>query len=122
MILFDDLFTSSWNLNFIRTTTTINNLSVHGKYRLLMLYLQVYFMFELKNYMCMPTWSLIMRIVKVNYFSPLLMGLLPDAQNCVLRMRRECRELFPATGGKRPRHASRHVPDARAVMHAGIVN
>ena len=28
----------------------------------------------------------------------------------------------PATTGKRSRHASRHVSDARAVMHAGIAN
>ena len=27
---------------------------------------------------------------------------------------------FPATAGQRSRHASRHVRDARAVMHAGI--
>ena len=30
--------------------------------------------------------------------------------------------VFPATAGKRSRHASRHVRDARAVMHAGIAN
>ena len=48
------------------------------------------------------------------------MDLLPDTQNCGLHMRRECRERFPATAGKRSRHASRHVRDARAVMHAGI--
>ena len=29
---------------------------------------------------------------------------------------------FPATAGKRSRHASRHVRHARAVMHAGIAN
>ena len=38
------------------------------------------------------------------------------------RMRRECRKCFPTTGGKRSQHASRHVRDARAVMHAGIAN
>ena len=27
------------------------------------------------------------------------MGLLPDTQNCRLRMRRECRERFPGTAG-----------------------
>ena len=37
-----------------------------------------------------------------------------------VRMRRECRERFPATAGMRFRHASRHVRDARAVMHTGI--
>ena len=30
--------------------------------------------------------------------------------------------VFPGTAGKRSRHASRHVRDARAVMHAGINN
>ena len=30
--------------------------------------------------------------------------------------------VFPATAGKRSRHASRHVRHARAVMHAGIAN
>ena len=30
--------------------------------------------------------------------------------------------VFPATAGQRSRHASRHVRDARAVMHAGIAN
>ena len=29
--------------------------------------------------------------------------------------------VFPATAGKRSRHASWHVRDARAVMYAGIV-
>ena len=29
---------------------------------------------------------------------------------------------FPATVGKRSRHASRHMRDARAVMHVGIAN
>ena len=29
----------------------------------------------------------------------LTMGLLPDTQNCELRMRRECRKVFPATAG-----------------------
>ena len=39
-----------------------------------------------------------------------------------VRMRRECRERFPPITGKRSRLASRHVRDARAVMHAGIAN
>ena len=30
--------------------------------------------------------------------------------------------IFPATLGQRSRHASRHVHDARTVMHAGIAN
>ena len=30
--------------------------------------------------------------------------------------------VFPATAGWRTRHASRHVRDARALMHAGIAN
>ena len=43
-----------------------------------------------------------------------------------VRMRRECRERFPPpsiskeTDSLRSRHASRHVRDARAVMHVGI--
>ena len=50
------------------------------------------------------------------------MGLLPDTQKCGSRMRRECRNVFPGTAGKWSQHASRHVRDARAVMHAGIAN
>ena len=43
-------------------------------------------------------------------------------------MRRECRERFPPSpikknpGSLRSRHASRHVRDARAVMHVGIAH
>ena len=43
-------------------------------------------------------------------------------------MRRECRERFPPppiskeTASWRSRHASRHVRDARAVMHVGIAH
>ena len=68
------------------------------------------------------------------------MGLLPDAQHCGLRMRRECQQRFSPpptpkepkdsppptpsqlkeTASYRSRHASRHVRDARAVMHVGI--
>ena len=46
------------------------------------------------------------------------MGLLPDTQNCGLRMRRECRERFPS-------HRRLAIPTcitARAVMHGGIAN
>ena len=56
------------------------------------------------------------------------MGLLPDTQNFGLRMRRECRERFSPppiskeTASYRSRHASRHVRQARAVMHVGIDN
>ena len=50
------------------------------------------------------------------------MGLFPDTWNCGLRMHRECRERFPGTADYRSRHASRHVPDARAVMYAGSAN
>ena len=58
----------------------------------------------------------------------LAMGLLPDTQNFGLRMRRECRERFSPppiskeTASYRSRHASRHVRQARAVMHVGIDN
>ena len=59
----------------------------------------------------------------------LTMGLLPETQNCGLRMRRECRERFPRhllqrkalvsdTGMRR----GSYVRDARAVMHVGIAN
>ena len=40
------------------------------------------------------------------------MGLLPDTQNCGLRMRRECWEHFLRHRGLAIRHASRHVRDA----------
>ena len=49
----------------------------------------------------------------------LLYGPLARYGKLRVRMRRE---RFPATGGKRSRHASRHVRDARAVMHGGIAN
>ena len=42
------------------------------------------------------------------------MGLLPDTQTCMSRMRREYRE--------RSRHASRHEHHARVVEHFGIAN
>ena len=53
-------------------------------------------------------------------------GLLPDTENCGLRMHRECRERFPLpptskkTANQWSRHASRHVRHARAEMHVGI--
>ena len=60
--------------------------------------------------------------VKWFYNSSLLnkcdMGLLPDRQNCGLRMRRAYLECFPCHQwvGDPDMH------DARAVMHAGIAN
>ena len=48
------------------------------------------------------------------------MGLLPDKSNCGCACAGNTGNVFPATAGKRFRHASRHVRDARAVMHAGI--
>ena len=50
------------------------------------------------------------------------MGLLPDMANCVCACAGNAGNVFPSTGGKRSRHASRHVRDARAVTHAGIAN
>ena len=50
------------------------------------------------------------------------MGLLPDTQNCGCACAGNAGNVFPVTAGKRSRHASRHVRDARAVMHAGIAN
>ena len=50
------------------------------------------------------------------------MGLLPDTQNCGCACAGNVGNVFPATEGKRSWHASRHVRDARAVMHAGIAN
>ena len=47
------------------------------------------------------------------------MGLLP---NCGCACAGNAGNVFPATAGKQSRHASRHVRDARAVMHAGIAN
>ena len=49
-------------------------------------------------------------------------GLLPDTQNCGLRIRRECRERFPHHRGLAILYALRHVHDARVVMHAWIAN
>ena len=50
------------------------------------------------------------------------MGLLPDTYNCGCACAGNAGNVFPATAGKRSRHASRHVRDARAEMHAGIAN
>ena len=50
------------------------------------------------------------------------MGLLPNTSNCGCACARNAGNVFPATAGKQSRHASRHVRDARAVMHAGIAN
>ena len=50
------------------------------------------------------------------------MGLLPDRSNRGCACAGNAGNIFPATAGKRSRHASRHVRDARAVMHAGIAN
>ena len=47
------------------------------------------------------------------------MGLLPDTQNCGLRMRRECWDSPTATSKET---SSRQVRDARVVMHVGIAN
>ena len=52
----------------------------------------------------------------------LVMGLLPDTETCRCACAGNAGNVFPAIGGKRSRHASRHVRDARAVMHAGIAN
>ena len=50
------------------------------------------------------------------------MGLLPDTQNCGCACAGNAGNVFPVTACKRSRHASRHVREARAVMHAGIAN
>ena len=50
------------------------------------------------------------------------MGLLPDTQNCRCACAGNAWNVFPVTTGARSRHASRHVRDARAVMHVGIAN
>ena len=50
------------------------------------------------------------------------MGLLPDTQNCGCACAENAGNVFPVTAGERSRHASRHVRDARAVMHVGIAN
>ena len=49
-------------------------------------------------------------------------GLLSNTSNCGCTCAGNARNVFPATTGKQSRHASRHVLDARAVMHAGIAN
>ena len=43
-------------------------------------------------------------------------------KNCGLRMHRKCRERFTCRCDERSRHSSRHVCNARAVMHAVISN
>ena len=53
------------------------------------------------------------------YCATRIMGLLPDTWNCGCAC---AGNIFPATADKRSRHASRHVRDARAVVHAGIAN
>ena len=50
------------------------------------------------------------------------MGLLPDTQNRGCACAGNAGNVFPVTAGRRSRHASRHVRDARVVMHAGIAN
>ena len=52
----------------------------------------------------------------------LAMGLLPNTSNCGCACAGNAGNVFPATAGKQSRHASRHVRDARVVMHAGIAN
>ena len=47
------------------------------------------------------------------------MGLLPDTVNCGCACAGNARNVFPATEGKRSRHASQHARGARAEMHAG---
>ena len=49
-------------------------------------------------------------------------GLLPDTSNRGCVCAGNAGNILPATAGKRSRHASRHVRDVRAVMHAGIAN
>ena len=61
-------------------------------------------------------------LLLVHFIVPPVMGLLPDTENCGCACAWNAGNVFPATGGKRSRHASRHVRDARAVMHAGIAN
>ena len=50
------------------------------------------------------------------------MGLLPDTQNWGCACAGYAGNVFPATAVLRSRHTSRHVRDARAVMHAGVAN
>ena len=54
---------------------------------------------------------------------PQPMGLLPDTQNCRLRMPRECRERFPChRPHRKPLVNNPGMREARAVMHAEIAN
>ena len=51
------------------------------------------------------------------------MGLFPDTKkNADCECTGNAGNVFPATAGERSRHASWHVRDARAVMHAWIAN
>ena len=47
---------------------------------------------------------------------PSTIGLLPDTQICGCACAGNAGNVFPVTAGKRSRHASRHVRDARAVI------
>ena len=61
-------------------------------------------------------------IMRNSEASILGMGLSPDTSNRGCACAGHAGNVFPATAGKRSRHASRHVRDARAVMYAGIAN
>ena len=50
------------------------------------------------------------------------MGFLPNTSNCGCACAGNAGNVFPATAVKQSRHATRHVRDARAVMHARITN
>ena len=71
----------------------------------------------------MTTWTLIWtEIVPSVARSDVVMGLLPHTSNCGCACAANAGNVFPATTCKQSRHASRHVRDARDVMHAGIAN
>ena len=76
-----------------------------------------------RNYLTSEVWSWPdASITETTEIGGHSMGLLPDTQNCGCACAGNAGNVFPATAGKRSRHASRHVRHARAVMHAGIAN
>ena len=74
------------------------------------------------KYVCKVYCHLIRHRSFKNIWIELYMGLLPNTSNCGCACAGNAGNVFPATTGKQSRHASRHVRDARAVMHAGIAN
>ena len=88
----------------------------------------IYLIYPQSSLICFVAMQLPHRLLLIHVIR-FPMDLLPDTQNCGLRMCRECRERFPPIDFKgKPlvsdpgMHRVMHVRDARAVMHVGIAN